>query len=105
MKCAPIRIGWGLLRFRGVVSPVELPEVTRDGETYLTTRQAAQLAKVADCTITSWRKKKLLTPVDGSPPRRPLYRMTDVLDAEVQAWKNAIAASGTDKQITRRHQG
>lgn len=95
----------GLSRARGVAAPVELPAPAPDGETYLTTRQAAQVARVADCTITSWRKKNLLVPHPGSPPRKPIYLMDDVLTAERQAWQNALEASGTDRQIKRRQPG
>ena len=104
MNPALARIGRGLLRScRGVVLPVELPEPAADGVTYLTTRQAARVARVADCTITSWKKKKLLIPVPQSPPRKPLYRLEDVHAAEHRAWQRAIEASGTDSQIARRH--
>lgn len=102
MKTALAQSGRGLLRFWGVASPVDLPAPASDGETYLTTQQAALLARVAECTITSWKNKKLLVPVPGSPPRKPIYRMDDVLAAERQAWKRAIQASGTDIQIKRR---
>ena len=81
---------------------MELPEPASDGHIYLTTRQAAQVAGVADCTISSWKAKKLLLPHPASPPRRPLYRMVDVQAAEERAWKRALEAAGTDIQITRR---
>lgn len=81
---------------------VQLPSEHSDGETYVTTKTAAALLGVKPCTITHWRTAGYLQPVDGSPPRRPLYRWTAVLEAEHAAWQAALRTAGTDVQIRRR---
>jgi hypothetical protein len=80
---------------------VELPPPAPDGVTYVVTKTAAALIGVAECTITRWRHLGYLEPVPGSPPRRPLYRWPDVVEAEYRARQAAIAASGTDAQVRR----
>jgi hypothetical protein len=94
----PVR---GLFPCSGGGAPVELPAPARDGIIYVVTKTAAALIGVADCTITRWRDLGYLTPVPGSPPRKPLYRWPDVVEAEYQARQAAIAASGTDRQVRR----
>jgi hypothetical protein len=91
----------GLFLFAGVSAPVELPAPAPDGVTYVVTKTAAALIGVAECTITRWRTAGYLSPVEGSPPRRPLYRWPDVVEAEYLARQAAIAASGTDAQVRR----
>jgi len=81
---------------------MELPPPAPDGVIYLTTTQAAKLAGVACCTITSWRHKGYLKPLEGSPPRKPMYSFKAVCEAEFQAWQNAIRTSGNDKRVHRR---
>ena len=85
----------------GVSRPVDLPAPASDGLTYVTTATAARLLGVAPCTVTSWKVKKYLRPVPGSPPRRPVYLWDDVLDAELTARLNALRTSGTTKQVQR----
>lgn len=82
---------------------MELPPPAPDGEIYVSTKQAAMGMRVAPCTITRWRHLGYLTPIEGSPPRKPMYRWSDVIEAEYTAWQAALAASGTDVQIRRRH--
>lgn len=74
-----------------------------DGEEYWTTKQAAEALDVAPSTISTWRRNGYLTPVDGSPPRKPLYRKLDVTKAEKIAYENAIRTSGSAKRSSRRH--
>lgn len=81
----------------------ELPEPAPDDRIYVSTKQAAAAMRVAPCTITWWRSRGYLTPLDGCPPRKPLYAWEDVIAAEHRAWEAAIKASGTDVQIKRRH--
>ena len=81
---------------------MQLPAAHSDGEIYVVTKTAAALLDVAPCTITRWRNLGYLTPVEGSPPRKPLYRWADVVEAEHTAWQAALTASGTDVQIRRR---
>jgi hypothetical protein len=85
----------------GGAALVELPPGAADGTVYVVTKTAAALIGVAPCTITRWRDLGYLTPVAGSPPRKPLYRWPDVVEAEYQARQAAIAASGTDRQVRR----
>lgn len=81
---------------------MELPAPAPDGQVYVTTGQAAVLLDVAPCTITSWRYKGYLAPIEGSPPRKPIYLWADVLEAEHTAWRRAVETSGTDRHIKRR---
>ena len=81
--------------------PVELPEPAPDGVIYVTTTVAARLLRVAPCTVTSWKSKRYLAPVPGSPPGKPVYRWADVLEAEFTARMNAIRVAGTDVQVRR----
>lgn len=74
-----------------------------DGVEYWTTKQAADAMDVAPSTISTWRRNGYLTPVEGSPPRKPLYRMLDVTRAEKIAYENAIRTSGSAKRTSRRH--
>jgi hypothetical protein len=78
-----------------------LPAAAADGETYLFTKAAAAAMGVADCTISQWRRRGLLEPVPGSPPRKPLYRLTDLRKAEREARENAIRTSGSDLRVRR----
>ena len=81
---------------------MELPEPAANGVVYLCTRQAAELFGVACCTISSWKTKGYLRPLDGSPPRKPMYAYDDLVQAEYTAWQAALRTSGTDKRIARR---
>lgn len=78
-----------------------LPAESVDGETYLFTKDAASAMGVAQCTISQWRRRGLLEPVDGCPPRKPLYRLTDLRKAEQVARENAIRTSGSDLRVRR----
>ena len=80
---------------------MQVPDRVRDGETYVTTAEAAALMRVAVSTVSRWKAKGYLKPVPGSPPRKPIYAYTDVTDAEYKARQEAIKASGTDKQVQR----
>jgi hypothetical protein len=97
----PSRLGRaGAAAWAGVV-PLLLPPVSADGETYLFTKDAASAMGVAQCTISQWRRRGLLEPVDGCPPRKPLYRLTDLRKAEQAARENAIRTSGSDLRVRR----
>lgn len=74
-----------------------------DGEEYWTTKQAAEAMGVAPSTVSTWRRLGYLTPVEGSPPRKPIYRKLDVTRAEKIAYDNAIRTSGSAKRTSRRH--
>ena len=91
----------GVRAARRGVSPLLLPPVSADGETYLFTKAAAEAIGVAECTVSQWRRRGLLEPVPGSPPRKPLYRLTDLRRAEQVARANAIRTSGTDARVRR----
>lgn len=74
-----------------------------DGEEYWTTKQAAEAMGVAPSTVSTWRRNGYLIPVEGSPPRKPIYRKMDVTRAEKTAYENAIRTSGSAKRSSRRH--
>jgi len=78
-----------------------LPGPSDDGETYILTKAAAEAMGVAVCTISQWRRRGYLEPVKGSPPRKPLYRLSDVRRAEKLTRDRAIEATGSDKQVRR----
>lgn len=73
-----------------------------DGEEYWITKEAAQAMDVAPSTVSTWRRLGYLTPIDGSPPRRPIYRKLDVARAEKMAYDAAIRTSGSAKRTSRR---
>ena len=68
---------------------------------YVTTATAARLLGVRPCTISVWKSRGHLTPVPGSPPRRPLYLWADVVEAEYTARMNAVRTSGSATQCQR----
>lgn len=74
-----------------------------DGVEYWTTKQAAEALDVAPSTVSTWRRNGYLTPVEGSPPRKPIYRKLDVISAEKIAYDNAVRTSGSAKRTSRRH--
>jgi predicted site-specific integrase-resolvase len=78
-----------------------LPDAAEDGETYVFTKAAAEAMGVAECTVSQWRRRGYLEPVPGSPPRKPLYRLSDVRRAEKLTRDNAIRVSGSDRQVQR----
>jgi len=80
---------------------MRLPEPRKDGETYLTTTQSAFVIGVATCTISAWRKRGWITPIPGSPNRRPVYRLSELRLTEQVARENAIKATGTDERVRR----
>lgn len=82
-----------------------MPVLSPDGEEYVLTKEAAEAMGVSPCTVTQWRNRGYLRPVEGSPPRKPLYRMRDVEDAEHQARLNAIRTSGSDRKVRRQRGG
>jgi hypothetical protein len=84
---------------------MELPAPAPDGRIYLNTSQAAELLNVAACTISAWKNRGHLTPLAGSPPRKPLYLYDDLIKAEFTAWQNALRTSGSDKRVKRRSGG
>ncbi|MFF5261343.1 hypothetical protein ACFY4C_20565 [Actinomadura viridis] len=73
-----------------------------DGEEYWTTKEAAEAMDVAPSTISTWRRNGYLTPLEGSPPRKPIYRRADVAHAEKMAYDAAIRTSGSAKRTSRR---
>jgi hypothetical protein len=83
---------------------MDLPDRTRDGETFVTTAEAAALMRVAVSTVSRWKAKGYLKPVPGSPPRKPVYTYSAVLEAEYVARQNGIAASGSDRQVRRTYE-
>ena len=78
-----------------------LPPAGPDGEVYVFTKDAAEAMGVAPCTVSQWRKRGYLKPLEGSPPRKPLYRLSDVRRAERITRENAIKACGSDTQVQR----
>lgn len=42
-----------------------------------------------------------MEPVEGSPPRRPIYRRADVVQAEKAAYQAALRTSGSAKRTSR----
>lgn len=78
-----------------------LPPPGPDGEIYVFTKDAAKAMGVAACTVTQWRRRGYLEPVEGSPPHKPLYRLSDVRRAEKTTRDNAIRVSGSDSQVQR----
>lgn len=83
---------------------VQLPDRTRDGETFVTTAEAAALMRVAVSTVSRWKAKGYLKPVPGSPPRKPVYTYSAVLEAEYTARQKGIEASGSDRQVRRTYE-
>ncbi len=79
-----------------------LPSAAPDGEQYLFTKEAAEAMGVAVCTVSSWRRKGLISPLPGSPPRKPLYSLAQLRQAEEQTRERAIAATGTDRAVQRK---
>jgi len=65
-----------------LVPDFELPRRAPDGRIYLTTDQAAAAMQVSKSTISVWKSNGLITPLEGSPPRRPLYDYEQLKDAE-----------------------
>jgi len=72
-----------------------------DGIEYWTTKQAAEALDVSPSTVSGWRRKGYLAPIDGSPPRRPIYRKLDVARAEKTAYDAAMRTSGSKKRTSR----
>lgn len=70
---------------------------------YWTTKQAAEGMDVSPSTVSGWRRKGYLTPIDESPPGRPIYRKLDVARAEKTAYDAAIRTSGSAKRSSRRY--
>lgn len=92
----PARSVWGHSHVQGVITTIG-----PDGEEYWTTAQAAAVMDVSPSTISTWRGRGYLRPVAGSPPRRPLYRRTDVVQAEKAAYEAALRTSGSAKRTSR----
>ena len=91
----------GRFRVPGVVLPVQIPDAIADDLVYVFTKKAAELIGVAPCTITRWRDLGYLTPVPGSPPRKPVYLWDDVVEAEFTATQNGLRTSGIDPRTQR----
>ncbi|WP_307801573.1 MerR family transcriptional regulator [Actinomadura violacea] len=72
-----------------------------DAEEYWTTAQAAAALGVSPSTISTWRTRGYMDPVEGSPPRRPIYRRADVVQAEKAAYQAALRTSGSAKRTSR----
>jgi hypothetical protein len=102
LNCAPpADIAGGALSYTAGGRPLLLPEPASDGEIYILTKDAAAAMGVAVCTVSQWRRRGYLEPVPGSPPRKPLYRLSDVRRAEKLTRDNAIRVSGSDAQVQR----
>lgn len=85
----------------GVLVPVE-SHYGPDGEEYVTRQGAAELMGVAPNTVSTWEKRGHLSRVPGCPPRCPLYRLTDVIEAEYRSREAALRTSGSEARVTRR---
>lgn len=73
-----------------------------DGEQYLTRKQAAKLMGITPKTIGTWEARGHLARLSGCPPRKPIYRLSDVIDAEYEARAAAVRTSGSDTRVVRR---
>lgn len=73
-----------------------------DGEKYLTRNQAAKLMGVTAKTVGTWEARGHLDRLPGCPPRRPIYALADVIEAEYKARMNAARTSGTTAHVVRR---
>jgi hypothetical protein len=71
------------------------PHFGPDGDEYVTRSQAAKLMGVAPNTINTWEKRDYLKRVPGLPPRKALYLLSDVIEAEKAARDAALAHCGT----------
>lgn len=80
---------------------MEIPDREFDGEIYVNTKEAAALMRVAVSTVSRWKDKGYLRPIPGSPPRKPIYAYSDLLEAEYRARQEAIRASGSARQCRR----
>lgn len=87
---------------RGVL--VLLPDESPDGETYLTTAQAAAIAGVKPPAIRRWVRIGYLTPAAKDHHGRAVYTFAAVTRAEKQARDAAIRTSGTTKRVQRHHE-
>lgn len=92
--------GRGHFAFPGVLVRVEA-HLGPDGERYVTRAHAAELKGVSTDTLDGWVRKGYLSPVPGCPPRRRLFRLADVDEAELKAYQAAVRTSGSDKRVTR----
>jgi len=99
---SPVRGTWREFSCaRQGVCPLLLPPEAGDGEVYVLTKTAAEAMGVAMCTISQWARRGYLTPMPWSPPRKPVYRLSDVRKAEKLTRDNALRTSGTDRQVQR----
>lgn len=89
------------MRVWGVVPLDITPHLGPDGEEYITRQQAAALMGVKPDTIATWERRGHLVRVEGCPPRRPLYRMADVVEAEFKAREAAVRTSGAETRVRR----
>lgn len=93
--------GWGLFACPGVGLILIRSHFGPDGEEYVTRQQAARLMGVDPRTISTWERRDYLKRVQGFPPRKPLYLLSDVIDAEKSARDAAIRTSGTQARVVR----
>jgi hypothetical protein len=73
-----------------------------DGTPYVTRKHAAELMGVAPVTITTWCRRGYLKPIEGCPPRRLLFSLDDVAEAERLAREAALRTSGSEERVVRR---
>ncbi|MER7361905.1 hypothetical protein [Nonomuraea wenchangensis] len=72
-----------------------------DGEPCVTRQQAALLKGVKPATVDRWVRIGYLAPIPGCPPRRRLFKVSDVDEAEQRAYEAAVRTSGSDKRVHR----
>ncbi len=72
-----------------------------DGQQYVTRQQAAALKGVCPRTVDRWVRIGYLAPIPDCPPRRRLFLLGDVDEAERLAYLAAVRTSGSDKRVQR----
>lgn len=72
-----------------------------DGEPCVTRQQAAVLKGVKPATVDRWVRIGYLAPIPGCPPRRRLFKVADVDEADRLAYEAAVRTSGSDKRVHR----
>ena len=76
--------------------------ITR-GDGYVTTAQAAEIARVGEGTIRQWKLRGHLEPAGLDERGRPLYDPDAVIRAEKRVRDNGIRSNGTDPRFTRKN--
>jgi hypothetical protein len=92
--------GGGHSAFLGVVVRIEA-HLGPDGERYVTRAHAAALKGVSVGALDGWVRKGYLKPLEGCPPRRLMFNLSDVDAAELLAYQAALRTSGSGKRVER----